>query len=513
MEGGDSIACAREYVRSRTTTLHAHVTRMNGDSRFGDMAPRDLQRHGAEVFEWIARFLASPEEFPVLSRARPGAVRSAFPAAPPEEGVAFERILETFETAIIPGITHWNHPGFMAYFATSGSGPGILAETLCAALNVNAMLWRTSPSATELEEVAIDWLRQLVGLPDAFRGHIQDTASTSTMVALAAARESAGIDVRTKGLFGADRPRLTIYCSEEAHSSVEKAAITLGLGLEAVRRVPTDENHAMRMEPLAKSLAEDIDAGARPMAVVATVGTTSTTAIDPVDEVAAVCRRHGVWLHVDAAYAGSAAVVPELRAPFSGWEHADSIVINPHKWLFVPLDCSALFLRDPELVKRAFAVLPEYLRTPEGDGVINLMEYGPALGRRFRALKLWTTLTYFGRRGLAERISEHVRLARLLGSWIDDTPDWERRAPVPFSTVCFRYVPTGLTDDALDELNADLLEEVNRSGSVFCSHTRVRGRYTIRIAIGNIRTDERWVERAWEAMQSAASKVMGARDF
>jgi aromatic-L-amino-acid/L-tryptophan decarboxylase len=415
-----------------------------------------------------------------------------------------ERILDEFRRVVLPGVTHWNHPGFLAYFAITGSGPGILGETLAAALNVNAMLWRTGPAATELEERSLDWLRQMLGLPEAFRGHIQDTASTSSMVAIATAREETGLAVREEGLAGRDLPRLRLYCSEQAHSSIERAAITLGIGRLGVRRIGTDAEYRMDPAALEAGIRDDLAAGWRPFCVVATVGTTSTTSVDPVARIADLCDRHGLWLHVDAAYGGAAAVAPEMREVVAGCERADSLVVNPHKWLFVPVDCSALYLRDPELTRRAFSLVPEYLRTPEPAEVTNLMDYGPALGRRFRALKLWMTLSYFGWDGIAARIREHVRLARLFAGWVDGAAGWERLAPVPFSTVCFRRRPPGASDEETDALNERILARVNASGEVFLSHTRLREGLALRLAVGNLRTTERHLARAWELLQESA---------
>jgi aromatic-L-amino-acid decarboxylase len=412
-----------------------------------------------------------------------------------------EAILSDFDRLIVPATTHWNHPGFFAYFAITGSAPGILGETLAAALNVNAMLWRTGPAATELEEVSLDWLRQLLGLPEGLMGIINDTASSSTLSALAAAREAASeLRIREDGLAGrADLPPLRVYCSEDAHSSVDKAVLTLGLGLQGVRHVPTDAEHRMDVRALERMIAEDRQAGARPIAVVATVGTTSTTAVDPVPEIAEVCRREGLWLHVDAAYGGALALLPEQRHVLAGCELADSIVMNPHKWLFVPIDCSVLFTRRPDVLKRAFSLIPEYLKVPEGEEVRNLMDYGVALGRRFRALKLWFVLRYFGAEGLAARIREHVRLARLFTAWVDEAEDFERLAPAPMSVVVFRHRPPGVDDEeALGAHNARLLERLNATGEVFLSHTRVRGRYALRLAVGNLRTTEAEVRRVWE---------------
>jgi aromatic-L-amino-acid decarboxylase len=464
------------------------------------MSPEEFRRYGHQVVDWIADYLAGVGDYPVLAQVSPGEVAAALPEVAPEHGEPMDAILADFERVIVPGITHWNHPGFFAYFGITGSGPGILGEMLAAALNVNAMLWRTSPAATELEERALDWLRQMLGLPAGFGGTIQDTASLSSLVAIAAARE------RATGGDPAMLPRLRLYCSEEAHSSIPKAAITLGLGREATRLIPTDAEFRMDSAALAAAIREDQGRGLTPFCVVATTGTTSTTSIDPVGEIAEICEREGLWLHVDAAYGGAAALVPELRGRFAGWERADSIVVNPHKWLFTPIDCSALLLREPESVRRAFSLVPEYLTTPEGEHVTNLMDYGPALGRRFRSLKLWMVLRYFGREGIAERLQEHMRLASEFASWIDAEPDWERLAPVPFSTVVFRCRPAGTSDAETDALNARLLEAVNASGEVFLSHTRLRGRYALRLAIGNLRTKEAHVRRAWELLQESGAR-------
>jgi aromatic-L-amino-acid decarboxylase len=476
----------------------------------GDLHPERFRVSAHHVVDWIARYLAEPERFPVLARVKPGEVRQALPAEAPEAPEPLHRILADFERVILPGITHWNHPGFFAYFAISGSAPGILGELLCAALNVNAMLWRTSPAATELEDVVLDWLRGLLGLPGGFRGVIYDTASISTLCALAAAREAAGLDVRERGMAGrADLPRLRVYTSEQAHSSVEKGAIVLGFGREGVRKIPTDAEFRMDPTALAGAIAEDRAAGWRPIAVCATVGTTGTTSVDPVPAVADIAAREGLWLHVDAAYGGVAAILPERREVLAGCERADSIVVNPHKWLFTPIDCSALFCRRPDVLKRAFSLVPSYLQTPEGGTVENYMDWGPQLGRRFRALKLWMVLRAFGRSGIEARLREHMRLGRLFVQWVDADPDWERLAPVPFSTVVFRLRPRAWAadDPRLDGLNERLLEGVNASGEVFLSHVVLRGRYAIRLAIGNIRTEERHVRRAWEILRAEALRL------
>ncbi len=479
----------------------------------GDMGPEEFRRHGHALVDWIAAYLSQDDRYPVLSRDAPGDVRERLPAAPPEAGAPFDAIFADFERHLLPGITHWNHPGFFAYFAISGSGPGVLAELLTAALNVQAMLWRTSPAATELEEVALGWLRQLLGLPAAFEGVIYDTASVASLHALAAAREAAVPDVRGGGLAGrAELAPCRVYLSEHAHSSIDKAVMTLGLGQRALQRIAVDAQFRMRPDALRAAVAADRTAGRTPLAVVATVGTTSMTSVDPVPEIADVCEAEGIWLHVDAAYAGAAALVPETAYVMDGCGRADSIVVNPHKWLFTPFDLSAFYSRRMDTIRAAFALTPDYLATPEAGRVRNLMDTGVQLGRRFRALKLWTVLRYFGAAGIRARLAEHMRLARLFAEWVDASADFERLAPVPLSVVCFRARPRGWqepgddrTDGRLERLNAQVLEAVNASGEVFLSHTRIEGRFALRLAIGHIRTTQRHVERAWTLLQEAAS--------
>lgn len=471
-----------------------------------DMSPEEFRRHGHAVVDWIAEFLAHPERHRVLPAVRPGDVAARLGTHAPAEPEPMKDILRDFAEIVVPGTTQWNHPGFLAYFANTASGPGILGEMLAAALNSNAMLWRTGPASTEMEERALDWLREMMGLPSEFRGTIQDTASISTLTAIAAAREATGLAVRDEGLSGRDLPRLRLYCSEEAHSSVERAGIVLGIGRAGTRRIPTDAEFRMDAAALEAAIREDAAAGMRPFCVVATAGTTSTTSIDPVPAIAEICARHGVWLHVDAAYGGAAAVVPELRGVLAGCERADSLVVNPHKWLFVPMDISALYARDPEAIRRAFTLVPEYLKTSEADSVTNLMDYGPALGRRFRALKLWMTLRYFGAEGMAARIREHLRLAREFAGWIDADPQWERLAPVPFSVVLYRHRPPGMDELSLAAHNQRIMDAVNATGEVFLSHTVVRGRFALRLAVGNLRTDEATVRRAWHLLREAARR-------
>ena len=471
----------------------------------GDMDVAEFRREAHRVVDWIAEYLAHPERYPVLSRATPGGTRQALPQGAPVQGEAFDAIFADFERLIVPGLTHWNHPGFFAYFATSGSGPGVLAEMLTAALNVQAMLWRTSPAATELEEVVLGWLRDLMGLPSSFGGVIYDTASISTLHALAAAREAAIPAARQHGL--AAGPQLRVYVSEHTHTSIDKAVILLGLGADALVRVAVDERGAMRPGDLAAAIAADRASSRLPMAVVATVGTTSSTAVDPVAEIAGVCLREGIWLHVDAAYAGVTAMLPERRHLFEGSERADSLVVNPHKWLFTPFDLSVLFCRRMDVLRGAFSLVPEYLRSTEQTGVRNLMDTGVQLGRRFRALKLWMVLRYFGADGIRARLTEHMRLARVFAGWIDADPLFERVADVPFSVVCFRWAPPGGSPEAQDSLNERLLEAVNASGEVFLSHTRLNGRFVLRLAIGHIRTAEGHVARAWSLLREHARRL------
>ncbi|HSJ08015.1 MAG TPA: pyridoxal-dependent decarboxylase [Longimicrobiales bacterium] len=475
-----------------------------------DMDPDEFRRQGHAAIDRIADFIASPDRWPVFPGISPGDLRARLPAHAPDAGEAMDRILTDFDDLIMPATTHWNHPGFMAYFGISASGPGILGELLAAGLNVNAMLWRTGPAATELEETVLAWLARLMGLPDGLDGTINDTASSSTLYALAAARESlSDLKIRELGLAGrTDLPALRFYCSGEAHSSVDKAVLTLGLGLAGLRRIPTDDRQRMDPAALAAAVSEDRRAGIRPVGVVATVGTTSTTAVDPVAAIADICEAEGMWLHVDAAYGGAAALLPELRWIMDGCERADSLVVNPHKWMFVPIDCSVLYTRRPDMLKRAFSLVPEYLTTTAPADVRNLMDYGVSLGRRFRALKLWFVLRHFGADGMRRRLRRHIALARSFAEWVDAHPRFERMADRHFSVVAFRFRPAGETrEDVLERINMQVLERVNESGEVFLSHTKIDGRYALRLAIGNIRTSSVHVERAWQLAREAAECV------
>jgi aromatic-L-amino-acid decarboxylase len=431
-----------------------------------------FREDGQAALEWAARYLERVDELPVLARVEPGELRARLPPSPPEQGEPFSAVLNDLDELLLPAMTHWQSPRFFAYFANTASEPGILAELLIAATNQNGILWRTSPALTELELHVAGWAAQLLGLPDGWHGHIEDSASTSTFAAVIAARQATGGSV--------------VVCSEHAHSSVEKAGRMLGLD---VRKVPVDPEFRLRADAL------DLTDAA---VCVATVGTTSTTSVDPVPAIADACRESGVWLHVDAAYAGPAMVCPELRWAFEGVGRADSLVVNPHKWMLTPMDCSLLWTSRPVDFRAAFSLVPEYLRTP--DAVDSLGDYGPALGRRFRALKLWAVLRCYGRRGLEEMVREHVRLAELFEGWVRDEDGWELCAPRPFSVVCFRR-------EGPDEENEQLLEAVNASGEIFISHTKLDGRFVLRLAIGNERTTEADVKRAWDVLRREAAAL------
>ena len=470
----------------------------------GDMSADEFRTRGHEMVEWIARFMENPERFPVLAQVAPGDIRNALPGFAPESGEDFGAIMADFDRILMPGMTHWSHPGFMAYFSITASAPGVLADFVASALNQQAMLWRTSPSATELEGVVMGWLRQLIGLPDVFEGVIYDTASISSLHAIAAAREAAVPQVRQLGLAGrTDVPRLRVYCSDQAHSSIDKGVILAGLGHQALRRIPSDAEFRMRPDGLRAAINEDRAAGILPIAVVATVGTTSTTSVDPVAAIADICASEHVWLHVDSAYAGVAAMLPEHAHILAGAERADSLVVNPHKWLFTPFDLSAFFCRRMDVVRQAFALTPEYLKTP--DAARNLMDTGVQLGRRFRSLKLWMILRCFGAEGVRDRLRYHIALAQELAGWVDASPDFERLAPTPFSVVCFRAKPRdrAWAEPDLARLNEAIMKRVNDSGEIFISHTVLNGRFTLRVAIGNLQTTERHVARAWELIQQA----------
>ncbi len=480
----------------------------------GDMSAEDFRRFGHELIDWVSDYLAHIEERPVLAQVEPGELKAQLPTSAPEHGEAMSTILADVDRLIVPALTHWNHPAFFALFATSTSAPGIFGELLSAAFDVKAMLWRTSPAATELEEVALDWLRQMMGLDAGMQGIIYDTASVSSMHAIAAAREGLDVRVREEGMSGrTDLPLLRVYASVEAHSSIEKGILALGLGQRALRKIPTDAEFRMDAKALARAIEEDKRDGFLPFCIVATIGTTSMSSIDPVREIVAIGEEHAMWLHVDAAYAGSAAIVPEMRHILDGCERADSLVVNPHKWLFTPFDVSVLYCRHMDLLRRAFSLVPEYLKTSEAETVRNGMDYGIQLGRRFRSLKLWMVLRYFGHEGLAARIREHCRLARLFAAWVEESEDWELLAPVPFSLVCFRACPhvEGESEAEraarLDALNEKIMNRINATGEAYLSHTRLNDKLTLRLAIGNIHTAEQHIHQIWQLLNQQKSML------
>ena len=474
----------------------------------GDMPSGEFRKHGYDIVDFIADYFERIDEFPVLSQVEPNWLKNSLPASAPEKGEDFRDILSDVDRLILPAVTHWNHPNFHGLFSTSTSSVGVFGEMLTAAFDMKAMLWRTSPASTELEDVILDWLRQMMELPDHFEGIIYDTASVSTMHAIAAARERVNLRVRDQGLSGRnDVPLMRVYASEHVHSSIDKGVITLGLGLRSLRKIECNERFEMIPEKLAEAIEEDIEKGYLPICVIPTIGTTSTSSVDPVDAVADICAKYGIWLHVDTAYAGSTAIVPEFRRYFKGWERADSIVVNPHKWLFTPFDLSVLYCREMNELKNAFSLVAEYLKTSETGAVKNGMDYGIQLGRRFRALKLWFVIRYFGVEGLQARLRDHCRLARLFASWIEESSDWELMAPVPFALVCFRARPAeGSSEDAVNALNERIMNDINASGEAYLSHTKLNGKFTLRLSVGSIRVEEKHLHKVWEVLNAALSK-------
>jgi aromatic-L-amino-acid decarboxylase len=458
----------------------------------------DFRRAGHETVDWIAEYLADVREMPVLASTKPGELFDALPAEAPDGGETFESILRDFDRLVMPAVTQWNHPRFFAYFACTGSTPAILGEMLAAALNTNGLHWKTSPAVAELEERTLDWLRQWMGLPKEFFGIVYDTASTSSMHAIVCAREMVAPEARTEG----SRGDLVLYTSDQSHSSIEKGAIAVGIGQNNVRKAPSDENFRLDTRALSKMIEQDKAAGKRPFCVVATVGTTSSTSVDPVEEIAKIAEKHGLWLHVDAAYAGAAAMLPEHQNILAGVERAHSLVFNAHKWLLTPIDLSAFFTRRPDILRRAFSLTPEYLKTQEDPRAHNLMDYGVPLGHRFRALKLWFVLRYFGRNRIQAMLRQHIQWAQDFAALIkaDRERSFEVVAPVPFSVVCFRYRGS-------DEQNRAIMERVNRSGRVFIAGTVLNNQQVIRLAIGNLGTTWADVEEAWELLKEAAADL------
>ncbi len=461
----------------------------------------DFRRQAHGFVDWMADYLETVRDYPVKAQVEPGEIAARLAAHPPREGEAIEAIFEDFKADLLPGMTHWQHPRFFAYFPANSSPPSVLAEMLTATLGAQCMSWQTSPAATELETHVMGWLRDLLGLPGDWEGAIQETASGATLAALLSAREQAtdwrGNDQGLSGL-----PRLTVYASGEAHSSIDKAVKVAGLGLDNLRKVPVDRDFSMQPEALAEAIERDLGHGLEPACVIASLGTTGVGAFDPLGPIGEICHEHGIWLHVDAAWAGSALVLPEQRWMIEGLERADSFVFNPHKWLFTNFDCSAYFVKDRTALLRTFEILPEYLKTREGDAVINYRDWGIALGRRFRALKLWFVIRHYGVEGLRRRIADHIAWAQALSRQIAASPDFELLAPTRLALVCFRYRPEGLGDP--DAVNETLLERLNDSGELYVTHTRIRGDYAIRIAVGQTSTTREDIDAAWSRIQDTA---------
>jgi len=474
----------------------------------GDLPDDEMRTHLHRMADWVADYRRDIGVRRIVPEVKPGDITAGLPAHMPERGEHLNDVLDDLDRIVMPGVVHWGHPAFLGYFGSTSNGPALLGEIAAAALNVSAMTWKTSPAATELETVVLGWIRELIGLPDSLFGIVYDTASVATLHALAAAREVAAPDTRRRGVAGGDAvQRLRVYASDQAHSSVEKAMVMLGLGEDNVVRVPSDSEFRMDVQALRATMRNDAAVGYRAMAVVATVGTTSTGSVDPTSDIAAECRAYGAWLHVDAAYGGAMGALSESRDLIRGMEHADSVVVNPHKWLFVPLDFSALYVAKPELLRAVFGNTAEYLRgdASYGDGtydVVNYMDYGIQLGRRFRALKAWMVLRAFGREGIAARIREHCRLAGLLAAWVNAEPLFALAAPVSMGVVCFRYAPKGADDEAVDALNEAVVARVNASGEGYLTHTRLAGRTCMRIGIGNIRTTEAHLAQVWARILS-----------
>ena len=469
-----------------------------------DMPIEEFRKYGHQLIDWISNYLNSIENYPVLSKVKPNTIEKKLPVDPPKEHESMDDIFNDVNNIILPGITHWNHPGFMAYFNSTSSGPGILAELLSGAFNINGMIWKTSPASTELETVTLNWLRKMLQLPEKFQGIIYDLASISSLHAIAAAREQAK-EIYTN--FNINK--LKIYISEQTHSSIEKAVKTLGLNSSSIVKIGVDDNFSMIPELLDEAIKKDILNNFQPFCVVATFGTTSTASIDPISEISKICLKRNLWLHIDAAYAGSAAIIPEKRTYLNGVENADSLVLNTHKWMFIPIDLSVLFISKPKLLKKAFSVVPEYLKTNEDKNVINYMDYGIQLGRRFRSLKLWFVIRYFGINGLQKIIKEHIKLAKKFARYIDLDNNFVRLAPTYFSTVCFRAVPNlKLNDLELNKFNENLIEEINNSGVIFLSHTKLNGTFTIRLVISGIRTNEQYMEKAWNLIKTKTNYLI-----
>ncbi len=489
---GSRGASLKETQRDPSTSLRS------GRDDLDDVPIDEFRKQLHQLVDWAADYRANIEKMPVAASVRPGEISAQLSSLPPENGEEFETIFADFKNVIVPGILNWSHPEFLAYFGCTSTAPGLLGEIASAALNVNAMTWRTSPAATELETIVVDWLRQWMQLPGGWSGVVFDTASIGIMHALCAAREEVVPNARRRGISGA--PVLRVYTSDQAHSSVEKAAIAIGVGEDNVVRIPCDDHFRMRVDALREAIERDVSSNLQPLAVVATCGTTSTASVDPTAAIAEICRAHDVWLHVDAAYGGGLALLPEEQWITDGWAEADSLVLNPHKMLFVPFDFSVLFMRDLETLRRVFTLVPEYLRGDTEKAERNYMDYGVPLGRRFRALKAWMVFRTFGRDGIAARIREHLRLAKLFSEWVSAAAEFELAAPQSMGVVCFRAKETGA-------FNSRLIQTINRSGKAYLNQTELRGRTVIRLGLGNILTAEKHLRAAWEVIQETARRL------
>lgn len=467
----------------------------------------EFRKHGHELIEWMANYFENIESLPIKSKVQPGEIINQLPEFAPDHAEDFEIIMDDFNRVIVPGITHWQHPGWHAYFTANNSYPSILAEMLTSAMGAQCMSWATSPAATELEERVMDWLRDMTGLPKSFHGVIQDTASTATLVAMLTAREKhTNYQINNNGFYG--RGVFRIYCSTEAHSSIERAVKIAGFGSDHLHKIDVDENFAMKPEALEAAIVSDSEHGFLPLAVVAAIGTTGSTAVDPLEEIGNICKKYKIWLHVDAAWAGTAMLLPEMRYMIKGIENVDSYVFNPHKWMFTNFDASAYFVKDKEALIRTFEILPEYLKTKEGTSVNNYRDWGIQLGRRFRALKLWFVIRTYGVDGLKEKINNHLRWAHDFAGWVENDPDFELLAPAPLATVCFRLKPqNGNNERILNDLNKRFLEEINYTQKVFLTHTTLNGKFTIRMVIGQTRTEKSHIREAWKLIKEASQKI------
>jgi aromatic-L-amino-acid decarboxylase len=473
----------------------------------GKLEIEEFRKEAHRLVDWMADYLKDIRSYPVKSQVKPKETINRLPEQPPENGQPFNEIMADFDNTIMPGITHWQHPSFFAYFPANSSPPSVLAEMLTATIGAQCMIWQTSPAAAELEERMTEWLRQMLSLPAEFTGVIQDTASTATLCSILSARERhSNFKINNKGLFGS--PPVAVYCSRETHSSIDKAVRIAGLGIQYLRKIDVDENLAMKPEALENRIQMDLINGIQPLCVIATMGTTGSTAIDPIESIGRICRDNRIWLHVDAAYAGTALLLPEMRWMSKGLEMADTFVFNPHKWMFTNFDCSAYFVKDPSLLIRTFEILPEYLKTGEASRVNNYRDWGIPLGRRFRALKLWFVIRMYGVSGLQKMIRDHLDWAKELTQKIDNHADFELLAPVPLNLICFRYHPTATDDpEELDKINSRLLEALNRTGKIYLTHTRLNGKYTLRFVASQTNVTKDDIMQAWDLIKLTAEKI------